>query len=159
MASDPLNNRDSLGRIIPDPNSPHPFAEWKAPGRNRDGRSERPIHPRRDGEPTISFRVPERVHRAIRLVAQQRGITVTAVMQEALAPVLQPVLQEPERLHDAAFSMPRFRGQPARLPRLEDRLPSGVQNPVPPFDHVGRQQQRSKQRAKFAGTLTDLLRR
>jgi hypothetical protein len=100
----PLPNRDVLGRITADPNSPCPFAEL--------GRT----------EATVSFRVPERVRAALRLVARQREITVTALIHDTLAPVLQPVLQG-QVLHDrAAFPLV---SQPLSLPRLTPRPPKG----------------------------------
>jgi len=154
MASDPSHDRDPLGRIMPDPKSPHPFAKWKAP-RNRDGRSDRPVKPRRDGEPTISFRVPERVYRAIRLTAARRGSTVTALVQEALV----PVLQAPEWLHENVPPAPRSFGPNRKVPRLEDKIKSPVTNPVPAFDRMGRWQQRQEEKTGFKGNLVDRPRR
>lgn len=126
-----IQHRDEKGRIA------RPSGPAHAVPRARDERSGRPT----ETPGFFSFRMPVLWRQALEFVAQQRDITLTQVVLDALAPVIQPVLHGenvPSEHAPAAIAM----ALPSKMPRLADQIPSDLANPVPSYDHVGRQQRR-----------------
>jgi len=144
-----IKDRDPLGRIAADPASP--FAEFKQPHRERDGRSD-PYLSRRSSEPSICVRLPRRVLQALKLLAEQRRVSLSTVVRQALVPILQPVLRDGEpRLHDPPLDAASLALRNVRLPQ---RHPNPLGGGIPAYDHVGRQAQRVARKSR-PGTLID----
>ena len=145
-----IENRDRYGRIERPPGPPHPLADLFPPLNRRDGRSTGGV-PYADSR--VTFRVPKVVFDSLKNMAKQRKISLTQLMLELVEPVVRPVIPNRNRLRDPQPERPRLLGQNQRLARLEDKRPSDVYNPIPPWDHIGRQQQRSGE--KPPPTLVD----
>jgi hypothetical protein len=137
-----IQHRDEKGRIT------RPSGPAHAVPRARDERSGRPT----ENPGYFSFRMPVLWRQALEFVAQQRDITLTQVVLDALLPVVQPVLhgENASSAHaPAQVAIPL----PSKMPRLVDQLPSDITNAVPEYDHVGRQQQRAEPAPKRRGLV------
>jgi hypothetical protein len=148
-----IQHRDEKGRIRRPSGPPHSVPK------TRDERSERLT--RDPGR--FTMRMPIGFRPALDNFARRERKTLTELVLTALEhtypAVLHPVLHGEKLLGDQVSSIPRFPGQPARLPRLQDQRPSDVTPAIPALDHIGApkaaQARREQARTRFTGTLTD----
>lgn len=159
-----ISHRDSLtGRIAPAPDAPeNPFQAYIPPTPMRDGRSDH----RRAERPQIVVRLPQIVYDKLHALAENRRVTVTHIVLEALFPVLEPALrpalQGESALTDSAATTRGvvgtdghvYFGLSQRRERLADRIKSPVIDPIPAHDAMGRSA-RAKEERKFVGLLVD----
>jgi hypothetical protein len=103
-----MQARDEMGRITAV--LPSPLAAWEEPKR-QVGQL-----PRRGGKrkKTISTRLPIGAYVALKMLAERREVTLSYLVHEALASVLEPVLQASSR---GLADHPDLIGPPQRLHR------------------------------------------
>lgn len=143
--------RDAKGRVAGDPTNP--FADQLPPERLRDGRSGRP---QRAAPTQICLKVPLKVMLALRIEAQKRGVSVTNIVLNGLKKELSPELFDKTGLHDTAVRGETSLGQNARLPRLDEQIPSPLNSSPPKFAKVENFERRqAEKKAGFKGRLVD----
>jgi hypothetical protein len=107
--------RDEMGRIVG--RLPSPLAAWEEPKR-QPGQSARHGGGRNQ---FFSVRLPVRAYAALRTLAERRGVTLTYLVHEALASVLQPVLAAPS---PSLADRPLDVAQPHRMHRRREPVPA-----------------------------------
>lgn len=113
-----MQARDGMGRITP--RLPSPLGEWDEPKREVG----EAVHHWGSRDQTICFRVPIRAYAALKNEAEKRGVNLTYLLHEAVANLLQPVMQapsagladkpilfrQPDRIHSAEPPQVKRRG-------------------------------------------------
>lgn len=110
--------RDEMGRITK--RLPSPLADWEEPKRETG----EAMHRWRGRDQIVCIRVPIRAYAELKNLAEQRGVTLTYILHEAIENKLQPVLQaslpaltdapipfrQPNRIHSAEPPQVKRRG-------------------------------------------------